>query len=460
MAAKAQRWTSCNVIAPSGEGRTLWHFSRKGEAAALDSETAVPAGGSAPAALVQKTLRQVWQPRLNIAWLPADKVFLRVVELPPGEAQEIPALLEFQIERLTPIPANQAVWTFEIVSIGPGQPTVVILMVADRAAVEQQLEALQGAGYRADRLELACLRELLAQKPPTDGVVLVGEVGAGQVSCLSAWWSEGRLRHVAMARLADAPQAGERLVDALRRTAWAAEVEGWRPSNLAVRLLADPALATRLAPPLQGFAAGPVDVRNRLAPGALAAVTAVASAQANLVPPDLRVRYRQEFVDRLWMRALGAVALVYLFGVLGYLAWLSLLDYQKGRVDHQIALQSASFAQAQQLKARAEILQEQVNLKFAALDCWKAAAEALPESLTLNTITFQRGKKLGLMGSVPLDLQGKVTEYNEALTKASVGGRPLFSKVTTKSITAPGAGRVDQPATWSLECEINRRDLP
>jgi hypothetical protein len=447
------------VLAPAGHERVLWHFSRKGETATLASELRIPADGVAPAGSAQKSFRHLWQPRLNIAWLPADKLFLRVVELPPGDPQEVAALVEFQIEKLSPLLANQTVWTFETVSANPGEPIQIILLVADRTAVEQRLTELQAVGYRPDRLELPALREFRALAATGEGITLLADAVAGTVTCLTAWWSGGRLRHISLARFADNAAAGDRLVDALRRTAWAAEVEGWHPASLEVTLLAEPALAARLDAPLRDFSGRPVAVRERLSPPELAAVCATAPAQANLVPPDVLARYRQEFVDRLWMRALGVTALVYVFLVLGYLAYLSILDYQKGSVDHQIAVHSANHTKSQQLKARLEILQEQVNLKFAALDCWKAAAEALPESMTLNSITFQRGKKVGLVGTVPVDRQGLVTEYNEALAKALIAGRPLFGKVTTKSIQGPGAGRQDQGASWSLECEINRRDI-
>lgn len=459
MAAKTQRWTSCNVLAPTAEGRTLWSFSRKGDQATLEGEKRFAAGARLPAEQVAKTLRETWQPRLNIAWLPADKVFLRVVELPPAEPAEVPALIEFQLEKLSPLPAAQSVWTFELLSGGPSEPITAVVAIADREAVEAQLKDLEAAGYRPDRLELPALRELLAIMKPAEGVyILAGQEPAG-IYCLVAWWGESRLRHLSLGRFSDNSAAGDGLVDALRRTAWAAEVEGWLPASLDVTLIAEASLAARLELALKDFAGRSITLRERLSPPELASVTATARAQANLVPPEVLARYRQEFVDRLWMRALGAVALAYVLVVLGYLAYLNVLDYQKGRVDHEIALNLANYTQAQQLKARLEILQEQVNLKFAALDCWQAAAEALPESMTLNSIIFQRGKKLGLIGSVPNDQQEKVTAYNAALAKAEVNGRPLFTKVVTKSIQGPAAGRLDQPASWSLECEINRRDL-
>ncbi len=459
MAAKIQRWTSCNVLAPTADGRALWSFSRKGDQAALEAERRFGADERLPADQVAKTLRQTWQPRLNIAWLPADKVFLRIVELPPAEPAEVPALIEFQLEKLSPLPAAQSVWTFELLAGGPTEPISAIVAIADREAVEAQLKDLEAVGYRPDRLELPALRELLAVMKPGDGLYILADLEPAKIDCLVGWWSEGRLRHLSLGRFANDSGAGDGLVDALRRTAWAAELEGWLPGTLSVTLIAEASLAARLELALKDFTGAHVTLRDRLTQPELASVTATARAQANLVPPEVLARYRQEFVDRLWMRALGAVALAYVLVVLGYLAYLNVLDYQKGRVDHEIALNLANYTKAQQLKARLDILQEQVNLKFAALDCWKAAAEALPESMTLNAITFQRGKKLGLMGSVPNDQQEKVTTYNAALAKAEVNGRLLFTKVSTKSIQGPLSSRPDLPASWSLECEINRRDF-
>jgi len=460
MAAKIQRWTSCNVLAPSGAERLLWTFSRKGDQPGLEGEKRFGADEVLPPDRVGKTFRHTWQPRLNIAWLPADKAYVRIVELPPSEPAEIPALIEFQLEKLSPLPAAQSVWSFEALPVEAGAPASAIILIADREAVEAHLGALEKAGYRPDRLDLPILRELLALPAPAEGVVIVAGIESGRVETLSGWWIGGRLRHLSLGRFADDADMADRLVETLRRTVWAGEVEGWLGELPEVTVLADAMLAARLHAALRDFSGREPQLRERLSPPELAAVCARAQTTANLMPVEIRNRYRQEFVDRLWMRALGAVALTYVFWVLGNLAWLSFLDYQKAGVDHQIAVLTDSYTKAQQLKARLEILQEQVNLKFAALDCWKAAAEALPDSMTLNALTFQRGKKFGLIGTVPSDQQGKVTEYNSALAKASVGGRQLFSSVTTKSIQGPGPGRPGGDATWNLECEINRRDLP
>lgn len=460
MAAKTQRWTSCNVLAPAAAERLLWTFSRKGDVPALEAETRFGVEDVLPADRIAKTFRHTWQPRLNIAWLPAEKAYVRVVELPPSEPAEVPALIEFQIEKLSPLPAAQSVWGYELLPAETGAPMTAIVLIADREAVEAQLGGLEKAGFRPDRLDLPVLRELLSLPAPADGVVILAGLEEGRIHTLSGWWTQGRLRHLSLGRFTDDAAMADLLVETLRRTAWAGEIEGWLTELPPITLLADATLGARLHAALQDFSGRELQLRERLSPPELAAVCARTVTSANLVPPEVRARYRQEFVDRLWMRALGGVALAYVFWVLGNLAWLSFLDYQKGGVDHQVAVITDSYNKALQLKARLEVLQEQVNLKFAALDCWKAAAEALPDSMTLDSLTFQRGRKFGLIGKVPTDQQGKVTEYNSALARATVGGRQLFSSVITKSIQTPGAGRPGMEATWSLECEINRRDLP
>ncbi len=439
----------------------MWQFGRKGTGAQLVAETRYETLASLPSDRVGKAFRHTWQPRLNLAWLPADKVFLRVVELPPGDPAEIPALVEFQIEKLSPLPAAQVLWTCEALPAAPGEPLTAVVVIAERDSLEARLQQLEAAGYRPDRLELPILRELLTLPAPSNGLYVLAERDGPALVCLCAWWAGGRLRHLSLARFTGETRAGDALADALRRTAWAAEVAGWLdgpPTDLT--LWAAPEVAAVLEPALRDLVGDALTVRERRRPAELAAASATTATTLNLVPAEVRARYRQEFVDRLWMRALGGIALVYLFLVLGYLAWLSVLDYQKMRVDQKIALRQARYQQALQLRARLDVLQEQINLKFAALDCWKAAAEALPEGLTLNSLSFQRGRKLILTGSVPADQQGKVTEYNQALAAIRVSGRPLFSQVSTKSIQGPAPGRADLPAAWSLECELNRRSQP
>jgi hypothetical protein len=456
---KTKRWHHCNVLDARQERRQLWQFGRDGSGAKLLSDRVVLSTDPLPERQVGRTLTDLWQPKLNVGWLPASQVFLRVIHLPPCDAKELPGMVELQIERLSPLPVAQIVWTFEGLSEPDAQTQTVVVIIAARSLVEEVLGQLESGGFQADRLELPQVQELLATPLSGDGVWLFPREEGNRAVCLIAWRFGGQWRSLNLLQLASDQNTGPQLVDLLKQMAWAGEMEGWLSANPSWHLRADSALAARLEPALRAAVGDALTVELPLALPRLASISAAAHRTANLVPSDFLTRYRQEFIDRLWMRALGGLGLAYLFGVLGFFAALQWMQYQKDGLDEQIMFSTSAYTNALQLRAKVQILQEQVNLKFAALDCWKAASEALPEGLTLTQLTFQRGKKLGLFGTVPADQQSKVTAYNEALAKATVNGQRLFSQVATRNIQGAAAGTAGRPMNWSIECEIRRNDL-
>jgi len=49
--------------------------------------------------------------------LPPDKVFFRVVHLPPSNFAETLAMVELQLEKLSPIPTGQVAWSVYVLPI-------------------------------------------------------------------------------------------------------------------------------------------------------------------------------------------------------------------------------------------------------------------------------------------------------------------------------------------------------
>ena len=114
----------------------------------------------------------MWQPRLNVAWLPPENVFLRVIELPRSNFEETLAMVELQLEKLSPLPVAQIVWTIHVSAAATnrgGDLQTVIVVIAARNAVEEFLGKLEGQGYLADRLEAPMLDELEATPATEDG---------------------------------------------------------------------------------------------------------------------------------------------------------------------------------------------------------------------------------------------------------------------------------------------------
>jgi len=106
-----------------------------------------------------------------------------------------------------------------------------------------------------------------------------------------------------------------------------------------------------------------------LAEAQLAASNANRAARSDfksgILPVEYALRYRQEFVDRLWMRSVGAVLAVYLFGVMIYMAGAQWQGMKTQEAVKNLASLSREYTNTLQFKAQLEILQNRQALKFA-----------------------------------------------------------------------------------------------
>jgi len=126
-------------------------------------------------------------------------------------------------------------------------------------------------------------------------------------------------------------------------------------------------------------------------------------------------------------------------------------------IEDQIAELQESFTKSQQLQARIQLVREQANLKYAALDCWKAVTDAMPGELSLTSMSFTRGKNL-VLGGISSEAT-KVTDYVENLTRLTDKEHPIFSRVESgRTSTGPGL-LGPQTTTWSISCELDRKEM-
>ena len=456
------RWHSANVLKTGPEARTLWQFAaHNGTFELLHQEARLPGEPLSPQ-VVRKDWQTLWQKKLNVAWLPPEKVFLRAVRLPAADLAETLSMVELQLEKISPMPVAQIVWTIEVLPTPPAEnlQTVIVMIVA-RHAVEEFLGQLESQGFLADRLDLPVLDQLLAVPVTDDGVWIYPGLVASS-ACLVAWWYGGILQNLVLLSLPTGDEQVPRLKEQLSQMAWAGELEGWLSAPPRWHLVADGDTAALWQPALQAATGESIDVISPLAPAELAALSARrgahSTAKATLLPPEFSTRYQQQFVDRLWMRGLGAVLVVYLAGVLIYFGALEVLKFQRNQVQKRVSEISQSYTNAVLTRNLVTVLQQQVDLKYAALDCWKAAAENLPTDVTLKQLQFRKGRELNLSGEVPQDQVAQLDEYIRQLRRASANGRPLF-----KSVTAPRHSNRPGPNgvyidSWAFDCEINRTE--
>jgi len=448
---------SCNVLHVGAQARQLWQFDAKGRNFVLSREQTALAGEPLPTKPIAKDWRSLFQPKLNVAWLPPERVFLRVVQLPVSDLDETLSMVELQLERLSPFPVAQVVWSIQVLPHAEGDLQTVIVMIVSRNEVEEFLGQLEGQGYLADRLELPLLDQLQATAITGDGAWIYPEAPGGRNAALVAWWYGGVLQNLGLITLppADRPES---LKEQLLQMAWSGELEGWLTAPPSWHLVADGETAAEWEPPLRAGLELPVEIVAPVAVAGLAALTAAratrAGPQANLLPAEFSTRYQQQFVDRLWMRLLGAVVGLYLVGVLIYFARLQIELFRTSAVEQRAAERGPIFTNALQLKAKYQVLKDRQDLKFAALDCWKAVAELLPDGVTLEGYNFSEGRKLTLSGSAPADQTKLLNSFHDDIRKVAPNGQLLFNP-NAPPITWDRRGEI---VSWHCVLELKRAE--
>ena len=450
---KKSRWHSANVLDLGAHSRRLWQFSVNDGKLNVTRDQTLSANEAPPDKQVAKSWSELWQSKLNVAWLPADKVFLRVIQLPGSDFAETLSMVELQLEKLSPMPVAQIVWSVEILP-KRGEETLqtAIIIIVPRHAVEEFLGQLEGQKYLADRLELPVLDELLATQVQEDGFwIFPGATTSSPY--LVAWWYGGLLQNVTLFSPAVGQDLGSSIKEQISQIAWAGELDGWLTSPPRCHLVADGETAKIWEPILNQVVDQPAQLIAPVPQAQIAALSAKRAVQANstanLLPAEFAVRYRQQYVDRLWMRGLGAVVAIYMIGVVIYFGALQVLKYQQYRARGEVAALSQSYTNAMKMEARIQVLEDRKNLQFAALDCWKAVAELLPAEVSVDQIYFQRGKSFDIYGTVPEEHNLDVTDFNQALSKAKVNGELLFNEVSMKGL------KVRPPVVeWGFSCKL------
>ena len=454
------RWTTCNILHLAPDAKRLWQLDAKGKGFVPTREHRIPHTEALPSNLVAKSWGNLWKPKLNMAWLPSESVFLRVVELPAASLEETTSMVELQLEKLSPIPVTQVVWTMHVLgthqSPAKADGTVeslqsVIVVIASRSVVEEFLGRLERDGFQADRLEVPMLDQLEAVQPKSDSVWLFPLTLGGQNAALVAWWFGGAWRNLSFVTL---PPAGDRaleLKNQLGLLAMSGEVEGWLAEKHEWHLVADPVNAAEWEQLLRTGLNEPVQVTappsaQELA-GRSATRAAAAAATVNLQPAEYAERYRENFKDRLYLHGLGYFGLIYAIALVIYFAAAGWEGYRASAVEGQVAAISNDYTNAVQLKARLGVLEQRAQLKFAGLDCWKWVAEEIPASITLQRFSFSDGQKLTLSGTAPQDKINELFDFNTALKKKKVNGQLVFDQNQGDSVNPRLTGNTEY---WNL----------
>ena len=226
--AKKTNYRDCNLLAIQASRLNLRRFYRgsKGltQAQHLDEEQ----GFALPAKHVDKSWKQVFKPRLNVAWTPKDLVYLKVTHLPTDNSDEVGDMLELQIEQLSPIPVSQLVWTYEIYPSDVENQITVCLFMAETRRLDDLLDEMESHGFQPDTTLPPQLAQIWAIEPTEETCVYIcPEQTEEGVSCFSAWFSGKTLQFLQNFSSGPEEPWNERFLKRFQECAWAGEMEGW-----------------------------------------------------------------------------------------------------------------------------------------------------------------------------------------------------------------------------------------
>jgi hypothetical protein len=142
--------------------------------------------------------------------------------------------------------------------------------------------------------------------------------------------------------------------------------------------------------------------------------------------------------------------------------FLSFRNYQVGKEEDNVVRLSMSYTNALKLKTQFGVLKDRQELKFAGLDSWKAVAELLPVSATLEGFTFSGGKRLSLTGTIPVSDVREILNFDAALRKYRKpnADEELFDPFGGQNVTYDRQGPQGETYMWRLTLELKRTELP
>ena len=134
---KLQKWNDCNLIQFRESEARLWHFAVSEKQVTQKSQLTHSESTPLPQTQVEQAWRQFFKKRLNLSWIPSEHLYLRVIDMPACEdREETRQMLEFQLEKISPVPVHQIVWSFQNLPCPDPEQQSLLLVLAERSAVD------------------------------------------------------------------------------------------------------------------------------------------------------------------------------------------------------------------------------------------------------------------------------------------------------------------------------------
>ena len=111
--------------------------------------------------------------------LPEEQVSSHVVEMPLLSDSEVEQALQWQVEQYIPIPADQAIWSYQIIkkdTVGGGMQ--ILLAAAAKTLIDSYRNVLEQAGLEVEAIETELMSTARSIVPDNSPLTVIVDIGA------------------------------------------------------------------------------------------------------------------------------------------------------------------------------------------------------------------------------------------------------------------------------------------
>lgn len=366
------------------------------------------------------------QPAPVTLGIPSSWVLLRIVELPESNPQEFRGMVELQVDKFSPFPADEATFAYEILDRKDGRCRLLLGAIPTKTA-DALRACLGGAGLSPKWIDINLLGwwRLIRDAGKADGTqsrvfIILDDDACDMIVATGAVPVAVR----SLSGLDELPP--DDVADEIAReavytmTSLDLERSGEPLSEICVwhRGSAPEPLLQRLREQFPNpVHSAPLDTLPPLAEGLLRraherqGIMDLAPASWQQAEAALRARRRLLVISGtlLGLWALG-------MGIL--LGGLQFKKQQLARLQTRLEHLTPAADNARAVRNRVRILEQYVERKYSALECFREISDLLPPGITLKSIKYHKGKNLELSGEA--DAVTLIYDFKKELEKSQL----------------------------------------
>jgi Tfp pilus assembly protein PilN len=374
--------------------------------------------------------------------LPADRVLMRVADLPSVDMEELLGMAELQVDKFSPFPSDQMAISLEVLNQGEDRSRVLIAAV-QHETIDGMGEWLMQAGLYPQAVDVdvmgwwTLIRDAQQVRAAGQEVVLVFDDGCAQLLVVRDGVPVA-LRALDMVTTEDRHGAAAELAEEISYTLTTLEGPWGAVSTEAITLWTRGGEAGPDADALAAASGLPVEARDLgvlppLSEGISRRMAGPEQARLDLSPPGWRQVIQSRKLQRQALGvAVGALA-VWLLVMAGI--WMVF-----GRQKQQVAAAQADIARVQaeveavrELRSQVESLEQYADRTYSGLECLREIATLLPGGVDLTSVTYNKASQVNLRGESATD--GPIYDFLKLLEQS-----PLFTEVKAEGITTQVRG--------------------